>query len=220
MKKYTLILILFIMSCHKENCKDGIVLNHKYNNQNGVIEMIFNNETNEKFVFFIPKEFVLRPKKILFHNRSKIENETESPTVDKIEEDYLIAKLYTKVDNEYSEILEEIYQEEKISSERYKEFEKYSFEDAIDTSLSVIMIEPNEVKVVPYQLDTLPAKNIVYTVQYAKMRDVLNRLYFIGLSHKFIDKITKKYYNEESAKYTYKLYLDDFIIKDSLRVKR
>lgn len=194
MKKYALIIVLiFLLSCSKkENIRnDKVVLEYKYNLNKKEYFLIFSNNTNEDLTLLIPNQlvFVLNSEGLEKLSSDELNNTAQA--------------IFFNIKN---------YPVTKSSALLKKSYLDYFHKNDPKYEFTALDLKSQEKKEITYSLQAdknnkLDRKS-PYIQYIPKMRDLLNQKPFVGVINQYLE------FNHD-----YKLYLEDFEVKDSLIIK-
>ncbi|SHG60519.1 hypothetical protein [Chryseobacterium vrystaatense] len=195
MKKYTLIFLLIILlSCSKkENLgNDTVALEYKYDFNEKKYFLIFSNNTNEDLTILIPTQLAF----VLYNNSNEKALLNISKNVDRV--------IYCDINN---------YPPTKSAAILKKSYFSYFHNNNSEFEFTTIDLQMKQKKEVQYSISMNGKRNFeyenVYKQEIPKMRDLLNQKPFLGVINQYL----------EFDEHDYKLYLDNFDVKDSLIIK-
>ncbi|SEH34686.1 hypothetical protein [Chryseobacterium culicis] len=195
MKKYIMIfLLIFLFSCSKkqEGRKDTVTLEYKYNLNKKEYYLIFSNKTNENLTILVPNELAF----VLYYKTDEEDTKNILENVERV----IHCNIKNRSPSKSAMILKKSY-----FSYFHENDSKYEF-TAVD-------LKCNEKKEILYDILVNKKTNFghgnLYKQYIPKMRDLLNQKYFVGVINQYLE------FNEHS----YKLYLEDFYVRDSLIIK-
>ncbi|PKF75331.1 hypothetical protein [Chryseobacterium sp. PMSZPI] len=195
MKRYILIfLLIFLFSCSKKQDirKDTVTLEYKYDLNKKEYYLIFLNKTNENLTILIPNQLAF----VLYN---KTDEEASSNILENVEK-----VIHCNIGN---------YHPPKSAMILKKSYFSYFHKNDSKYEFTTVDLKSNEKKEILYNI--LMNKNTnfghrnLYKQYIPKMRDLLNQKPFVGVINQYLE------FNEHS----YKLYLEDFEVKDSLIIK-
>lgn len=195
MIKYTLIFLLFFLfSCSQkqEVGKDTVTLEYKYDLNKKEYYLIFSNKTNEDLTILIPNQLVF----VLY-------NDTDEKASNNILEN-VERTIYCNIGD---------YPSAKSAMILKKSYYNYFHSNDQKNEFTAVDLKINEKKEVLYHI--LTKKNInfghknLYKQYIPKMRDLLNQKPFLGVLNQYLE------FNDHD----YKLYLNDFEVRDSLIIQ-
>jgi hypothetical protein len=200
MKKTLFSLLIIVFSCSKEN-NDCVLLNYEYNVNKKEVYFTFENTTKENLSLLIPNQlsFLLQNKTV---EVARLNIHKNVPT-------YISASLVNKsISKAPSFLLMECYLKQyNINKEEYiKNYKEVDF--------SILNINAHENKKIFYKLDlddsiVKVSKENKFEQSIPKMRNLLNNPIFL--------EVLKMYILSDNT--NYKLYLQDYCVKDSLKIE-
>lgn len=195
MKKYILIfLLIFSFSCSKKQdvIKDTVTLEYKYDLNKKEYYLIFSNKTNENLTILVPNELAF----VLYYKTDEEDTKNILENVERV----IYCNIKNRPPSKSAIILKKSY-----FSYFHKNDSKYEF--------TTVDLKSNEKKEILYHILTNKNTNFghknLYKQYIPKMRDLLNQKLFVGVINQYLE------FNEHN----YKLYLDDFEVRDSLIIK-
>lgn len=195
MKKYTLIfLLIFLFSCSKKQnvIKDTVTLEYKYDLNKKEYYLIFSNKTKEDLTILIPNQLAF----VLYNKTDEKASKNILEHVERV--------IYCNIEK-YSPVKSAMILKKSYFNYFHNNNSKYEF--------TTVDLKSNEKKEILYHIlidkNTNFGHKNIYKQYIPKMRDLLNQKPFLGVINQYL----------EFDDHDYKLYLEDFEIRDSLIMK-
>ncbi len=212
MKKILFSIFFFILfSCSKEYNNDCVVLNYEYDLNKKVVYFNFENKTKEKLGLLVPNQlsFLLYNKTVeraRLNINKKVPNYISARLVEKgvsLNSSSLLLKCYFE---QYNKEMKDDLKMDMKMDEYIKQYKSSNY--------SILNINEYENKKIVYKLDLNDStikisENNKFEQPIPKMRILLNNPYFL--------EVLKTYINLNKTEY--RLYLQDYCIKDSLLIR-